>query len=100
MIKFLKKPIGIISTILILGLAVGGYFYFGRAEKPEFEVTVAKRSDLIQEVSVTGRVKPAKSVELAFEKGGKISAVYVDVGKQVSAGHKVVWFVKTLKVLV
>ena len=34
MIKFLKKPIGIISTILILGLAVGGYFYFGGEEKP------------------------------------------------------------------
>lgn len=90
MIKFLKKPIGIISTIVILGLAVGGYFYFGREAKSEFDVTIAKRSDLIQEVSVTGRVKPAKSVELAFEKGGKISAVYADVGKQVSVGQTLV----------
>ena len=87
MIKFLKKPIGIISTILILGLAVGGYFYFGGEEKPIFDVVVAKRSNLIQEVSVTGRVKPAKSVELAFEKSGKVSAVYANVGKQVSAGQ-------------
>jgi len=90
MIKFLKKPIGIISTILILGLAVGGYFYFGRAEKPEFDVTVAKRSDLIQEVSVTGRVKPAKSVELAFEKAGKVSRVYADVGARVGIGQTLV----------
>lgn len=90
MINFIKKPVGIISFILILGLAAGGYFYFGRTEKPEFDVTIAKRSDLIQEVSVTGRVKPARSVELAFEKSGKVALVYVDVGNKVVAGQTLV----------
>ena len=90
MIKFLKKPIGIISIIVILGLAAGGYFYFGSEEKPKFDVAVAKRADLIQEVSVTGRVKPAKSVELAFEKGGKVAAVYANVGRQIQAGQTLV----------
>ncbi len=87
MINFIKKPISIISIIVILGLAAGGYFYFGREANPEFDVAIAKRSDLIQEVSVTGRVKPTRSVELAFEKSGKVSAVYADIGKQVSAGQ-------------
>ncbi|MDO8474272.1 MAG: efflux RND transporter periplasmic adaptor subunit [bacterium] len=90
MINFFKKPIGIIAIIILIGLIAGGYFYFGREKKTEFDVVVAKRSDLIQEVSVTGRVKPARSVELAFEKSGKISAVYADVGKQVSAGQTLV----------
>ena len=90
MIKFIKKPIGIISIIVILGLAVGGYFYFGGEEKSKFDVVIAKRSELIQEVSVTGRVKPARSVELAFEKGGKVAAVYADVGKQMSSGQTLV----------
>lgn len=90
MMNFIKKPIGIISIIVVLGLVAGGYFYFGGGEKPAFDIAEAKRSDLIQEVSVTGRVKPARSVELAFEKSGKVSAVYADVGKQVSAGQTLV----------
>ncbi len=90
MIGFIKKPIGIISIIVILGIATGGYFYFDGKEKPTLDVVVAKRANIIQEVSVTGRVKSARSVELAFEKSGKVSAVYADVGKQVSAGQTLV----------
>jgi Membrane-fusion protein len=90
MIKFLKKPIGIISIIVILGLAALGYVYFGGEEKLKFDVAIAKRADLIQEVSVTGRVKPARSVELAFEKGGKVVAVYANVGRQIQAGQTLV----------
>ena len=83
--KLLKKSIIIISIIILLALAAGIYFARGKKTPPEF--VVAKRGNLIQEVSVTGRVKPAESVDLAFEKGGKVSATYVDVGKQVSAGE-------------
>ena len=40
----------------------------------------------MQEVAVTGRVKAATSVELAFEKAGKVSQVYVRVGDRVVPG--------------
>ncbi len=90
MINFVKKPIGIISVIALISLIAGGYAYFGREGKPAVDVAVAKRGDLIQEVSVTGRVKPAETIDLAFEKSGKIAQVYARVGDRASAGAALV----------
>jgi len=89
-VKFIKKPRGVISSIILILAIIGIIGYFTRDVKPNFDLIAAKRGDLIQEVSVTGRVKPAESVELAFEQGGKVSAVYVEVGKQVEAGQALV----------
>lgn len=90
MFNFIKKPRNIVFIAILLALIVGGYFYFGREKKPKFDVAVAKRVDLIQEVSVTGRVKPGSNVGLAFEKSGKVSAVYANVGREVHLGQTLV----------
>lgn len=76
-------------TIVIVALAViaFGYFYFRGTKQPAYETTVVKRDTLIQEVSATGSVAPVKSASLAFEKGGKVKGIYVDVGDRVSAGE-------------
>ncbi|MCX6813693.1 MAG: efflux RND transporter periplasmic adaptor subunit, partial [Candidatus Azambacteria bacterium] len=55
---------------------------------PEF--VVVKKGDIVQEVSVTGNVKPVKSVDLAFEKSGRISATLVSVGSYVYSGDVLV----------
>ena len=81
------KKIFIIGGSVIIALVVGGYFYFGRETAPEYEYTVAKRGDLVQEVSVTGKVKPAEAVDLAFEKSGKVALVSADVGGKIKAGQ-------------
>lgn len=86
--NFVKKPIFIIGTIVLAAIA-GAYFYFSRGEtKPEF-VTV-KKGDIVSEVSVTGHVKPLKSVDLAFEKNGRVSAILSGVGGFVYAGQTLV----------
>lgn len=90
MTNFLKKPTTIISIILLAALIAGGYAYFGRTDKSAYDFIVVGRRDLVQEVSVTGRVKPAESVELAFEKSGKVSAVYADVGTKADVGQTLV----------
>lgn len=90
MINFVKKPISIAFLVVFLGFIAGGYFYFNREKKPEFEVAIARRGEIVQEVSVTGHVEPVQSVELAFEKSGKVFAVYTGVGKQVLAGQALV----------
>lgn len=51
---------------------------------------MAKRGDVIQEVSATGKVKPSESVNLAFEKGGRVASINVGVGDRVFAGQKLV----------
>jgi len=83
--KFFKKPIFII-TIIILAIILGGYFYFfsGKETSPEF--VVVKKGNIVQEVSVTGNVKPVKNVGLAFEKTGRISSVLADIGSYVYSG--------------
>jgi len=87
MINALKKRKVYIPAIILIIIIFGIVFLSNRGDKQEFDTAVAQRIDLTQEVSVTGRVKPAQSVELAFEKGGKVSAVYADVGKQVFASQ-------------
>lgn len=85
-LKFLKKPAVIISAAIVIILVIGGYFYFS-PKKPAYEFIVAKTGEVKQEVSVTGHVKPAESVDLAFEKTGKVAGIYVDVGSRVFSGQ-------------
>lgn len=84
--NLIKKPIVIISFIIVLGIIIG-YTYFNREDVSTYDFIVAKRGDLIQEVSVTGKVKPAESVDLAFEKSGKVNQVLVEVSQEVGAGQ-------------
>lgn len=83
---FLKKP-WVIAVILIGILAGGSYWYFSRGGEGEFQTAKVMRGDLIQTVSVTGRVKPAQSVNLAFEKGGRVAQVNVEVADKVFRGQ-------------
>ncbi len=83
--NLIKKPVFIISAIIVV--LIGGYVYFSRSKKPTYEFDIAKKTEVIQEVSVTGRVKPAESVDLAFEKSGKVARIYVNVGDKVTSGQ-------------
>lgn len=86
--NLVKKPVFIVSAAVFIAISAGGYFYFTREKAPAYEFVLAKRGDIIQEVSVTGKVKPAESVDLAFEKGGKIAKIYAQVGDRVLVGQK------------
>jgi HlyD family secretion protein len=80
--NFLKRfKYLIIIAVIVLGAIL--YFSFKPGEAPRVDTIVAEKVDLIQEVSVVGNVKPAKSVDLAFEVGGKVKIVNADVGAEV-----------------
>lgn len=87
--KFYKKPFFYVPLIILV-FAAAGYFYFFRSAKTAPDYIVVKKSNIIQEVSVTGSIKPVKSVDLAFEKSGRISSVLADVGNYVSAEEALV----------
>jgi len=85
--NFFKKPTTIVILIIIIAGAIGGYFYFGRKSAPKYEFTEVERGDITQTVSVTGQVKPAESIDLAFDRSAKISQISVVVGDKVKAGQ-------------
>lgn len=85
--KFFKKPVIIILILAAVFAAAGFYFYQRSKQKSFYEFEVVKRGDILQEVSVTGRVKAAQSVDLAFETGGKIASVKTAVGNKVTNGQ-------------
>jgi HlyD family secretion protein len=80
----------IIVGVIILAVLIGGYFYFSRSKGQQYEYVEAKKGAIIREVSVTGKVKAAQNVDLAFENGGKISRINVKVGDKVVAGQMLV----------
>jgi len=91
------KPVGqhswkkwvIISSVVLIA---GGLVYSGmnRKKTVQYESVLATRANLVQEVSVTGRVKPAESADLAFEMGGKVEKIEVSVGDLVEKGKVLV----------
>src|SRR3989344_5587693 len=84
--KIFKKRAIIILTIIIIILIAVVYAYFKTTAAPTYNFITAKRSNLIYEVSATGKVKPAKSVDLAFEKSGRIININASIGSKISAG--------------
>ncbi len=83
--KLFKKPIFIVALIIIVIIAV--IFFSRGSKKLPYEVVVAKKGGVIQEVSVTGQVKSEKNINLAFEKAGRIASINVSVGDKVLAGQ-------------
>lgn len=74
---------------LIAGIAiviVVAFFVFRGKNGSETVFAEAKMGDVVSEVSVTGKVVPSKSVELAFEKGGRVKSIPVKVGSSVGRG--------------
>ena len=85
--RILKK---VILPIIIVAIAVGAYFYFKGNGDQNYDFISVKKANLVQEVSVTGNVKPAQKVKLAFEKGGKITAIYAKIGEAIRVGDALV----------
>src|SRR3989344_792543 len=85
-ISFLiKKPILGIAAIAVVAGAIVAIAAGNQAPKPEL-LTVG-RGAIAEEVIVTGKVKPATDVDLAFERGGKIARTYVKIGDRVNASQ-------------
>lgn len=60
--------------------------FFRGSKSPVYETMTVQRVDLVQEVSVTGKVKSAQAVDLQFESSGRISSINYKVGDKVNQG--------------
>ncbi|MEY4602650.1 MAG: hypothetical protein RL292_591 [Candidatus Parcubacteria bacterium] len=84
-IKEHKKTSGA-GLVVALGVL---YVIFGGGGSVAETVTVEK-GNITEQVIVTGKVKPADEVDLAFDRGGKVSRTNVQVGSEVVAGQTLV----------
>ncbi|MDD4804264.1 MAG: efflux RND transporter periplasmic adaptor subunit [Candidatus Pacebacteria bacterium] len=85
----LKKPRFYIPAIIIVIILVSLSLINNNKNKTE-ELIKIKRSDVVQIISVSGKTKPASSADLAFEKSGKVTYVFVNIGDRVTAGQSLV----------
>lgn len=86
----MKRPLLITLLIIVTVVGYGAYRFSTRSKGPQYDTVSAKRGIVVQEVQVTGKVTPAQSIELAFERAGKIAFVKVKVGDTVKAGQELV----------
>lgn len=84
-----KKFIFILAGLIIASL-ISIPIYRNKNKIPNYYSVIISSNDLIQSISVTGRVQAAEEVDLAFESSGKINAVLVKVGDQVFKGKTLV----------
>lgn len=84
-ISFLLKH-WFVGGAIILILAGVSFLLINRGASVSYNTVIAGRNSIRQEVSVTGKIKPISAVDLAFEKTGKISRIYADVGDQIASG--------------
>ena len=83
---FFARPY-IYSVIAIAVIAGGSFYFFGNSGDAELETVTVSRGEIREEVTLSGKVKPAESVELGFEKGGRISKVGAAIGSRVAEGQ-------------
>ena len=87
---FHKKAFWIISIIVLLLLAGGGYAYFRtvylpgqEAAEPTITTAQVRQGDLVISVSGSGTVVPASQIDLGFQSEGYLDQVLVEVGDHV-----------------
>ncbi len=87
--KFFSKK-HLVFCFAVIVVPVVAYFLIIDKNKPAADFAIVKRGALAQMVSVTGRVEPVRSVDLAFETSGRIASIAVEVGDRVAAGETLV----------
>ncbi len=88
LILFLKKPLNLFLIAVIIFAGWGAFAYWRGLQPTAYELVKVVKGEIVQQVSVTGKVKPADSVELAFERSGKVASVVVGVGDKVTVGQR------------
>ncbi|MEZ4194985.1 MAG: efflux RND transporter periplasmic adaptor subunit [Candidatus Paceibacterota bacterium] len=85
--KFVLSKKYWIAGIAVVGLVGWGVFGGSKSVLPEgVEIGVVGLGEVLEVVSETGYVKASQAVEMAFERGGRVTEVLVESGSVVEAG--------------
>lgn len=83
-ITYIKTHYILSAVAVIAIIAIGAGIYVSGAGSNHVTTVTAKRGNVVQTVAVSGRVKPASSVELAFEGSGRVATISAKVGDRVT----------------
>jgi HlyD family secretion protein len=82
----------LVAALVVIG-AGGGYYYYTNvyaanqtAEEEPLQTATVRRGSIVISASGAGSVIPASEVNLAFQSGGLLTELLVDVGDRVRAG--------------
>ena len=86
-----KKKIIIISIIIVVLATIGGVWYFSSNEEP-ISVTIepVSRQIIIHKVTGSGRIEPAKKVELSANISALIMEISVEEGDSIMIGQPLI----------
>lgn len=79
-----------VITVVVIAAALGTYAYYKNTRPQTYETVTITRGQVKEEVSITGKVKPTQNLDVAFEKGGRLTRVRVKVGDAVQAGQEII----------
>ena len=82
---------GRLFALALIGVIVGGAVFVSRANAPaakqELRTQPVTKGTVTQSVAISGSVASSSQAKLTFQKTGKVTAIYVSVGQQVTAGQ-------------
>ncbi len=84
--KFWRKKRYIAAGAAVLIIAVVWWGWGGGSEG-RYDTAAAAKGEVVQIVSATGKVMAVEDVDLSFQAGGRVGAVYANVGDYVLAGQ-------------
>ena len=81
----------LISAVLLLGFAIGGYVFFnGERKTPiRYRTSVIERGSVVSVVTATGSINPVVSVQVGTQVSGMIKSLHADFNSIVKAGDVV-----------
>jgi RND family efflux transporter MFP subunit len=82
--KYIKNKFTLIGIIVLALLFISSRYFLKTNSETIFQVALG---DLEQTITISGKIIPAKEVDLSFEISGKINEVSVDIGDEVKAGQ-------------
>jgi HlyD family secretion protein len=85
------RRVFLISAVLLVGFAIGGYVFFnGERKAPiRYRTAVIERGPVISVVTATGSINPVVAVQVGTQVSGMIKSLHADFNSIVKAGDVV-----------
>lgn len=85
--KLLARKSILLAAAAIIILLIAGFWIFGGNGNGNEGFLTVKRGDFVKEISVSGKVVAAQSVDLSFSETGRVARLNVDVGDRAVQGQ-------------